>query len=79
MEAKDLDKKLINAWVGHPHFSIIQNSFESFQNKIDNCLETVLKFIGMPSPSNFIKKFLLIADKKSYDTNLPKNVKKEYF
>ena len=24
-ESKELDKKLINAWVGHPHFSIIQN------------------------------------------------------
>ena len=22
-QAKDLDKRLINAWVGHPHFSII--------------------------------------------------------
>lgn len=25
-EAIELDKKLINAWVGHPHFSIIDNS-----------------------------------------------------
>jgi hypothetical protein len=25
-EAKALDKKLINAWVGHPHFSIIDNN-----------------------------------------------------
>jgi hypothetical protein len=24
-EAIELDKKLINAWVGHPHFSIIDN------------------------------------------------------
>lgn len=24
-EAVKLDKKLINAWVGHPHFSIIEN------------------------------------------------------
>ena len=34
-EAVELDKKLINAWVGHPHFSIIQNSDNSFQEKID--------------------------------------------
>jgi hypothetical protein len=33
----------------------------------------------MPSPSAFIKKFLLIADKKSYDICVPKNVKKEFF
>ncbi len=24
-QAKELDKKLINAWVGHPHFSIVDN------------------------------------------------------
>ena len=47
--------------------------------KIDNCLETVLKFIGLPSPSTFIKKFLLIADKSNYDLTVPRNVKKEYF
>ncbi len=29
-EAKELDKKLINAWVGHPHFSIIDNRDHSF-------------------------------------------------
>jgi len=42
-------------------------------------LETVLKFIGLPSPSTFIKKFLLIADKNNYDIMVPRNVKKEYF
>jgi hypothetical protein len=29
-EAKELDKKIINSWVGHPHFSIIQNHYSSF-------------------------------------------------
>lgn len=29
-EALDLDKKLINAWVGHPHFSIVDNSTAGF-------------------------------------------------
>lgn len=29
-EAQALDQKLINAWVGHPHFSIIQNNFPTF-------------------------------------------------
>lgn len=42
-------------------------------------METVLKFIGLPSPSTFIKKFLLIADKTTYDIAVPRNVKKEYF
>lgn len=29
-DAQNLDQKLINAWVGHPHFSIIQNNFQTF-------------------------------------------------
>ena len=34
------DKKLINAWVGHPNFSIIDNQASGgFQNKIDRCID----------------------------------------
>lgn len=29
-DATKLDKKLINAWVGHPHFSIIDNKEVDF-------------------------------------------------
>ena len=75
----ELDKKLINAWVGHPHFSIIDNREQGFQKKIDRCLDTVLKFIGLPTPTSFHKKFLLIAKPGEYDINLPKGVKKEFF
>ena len=34
-EAIALDKKLVNAWVGHPHFSIIDNKESGFQRKLD--------------------------------------------
>ena len=78
-DAIELDKKLINAWVGHPHFSIISNNNATFQKKIDNCLDTVLKFIGLPTPTSFYKKFLLITKPGEYDINTPKNVKKEIF
>lgn len=79
-EAIELDKKLINAWVGHPHFSIIDNQHSlSFQQKIDHCLDTVLKFIGLPTPASFYKKFLLITKPGDFEITLPKNVKKEFF
>lgn len=42
-EARALDKKLINCWVGHPHFSIIGNEKKDFQSKIDKCVEAVCK------------------------------------
>lgn len=78
-EAIELDKKLINSWVGHPHFSIIDNKELSFKKKIDRCLDTVLKFIGLPTPTSFHKKFLLVTKPNEYDILTPKNVKKEIF
>jgi predicted ATPase len=78
-EAVELDKRLINAWVGHPHFSIIQNNSKSFQDKIDQCLSTVLNFIGLPTPSAYVKKFLLIVDKSTHDFKVPNKIKKEFF
>lgn len=59
--AKELDKKLINAWVGHPHFSIVDNKHENFQKKVDKAVETVCSYIGQPTPTSFYKKFLLRA------------------
>jgi len=78
-EAVELDKRLINAWVGHPHFSIIQNGVNSFQEKIDQTMSNVLNFIGLPSPSAIVKKFLLVTDMNSHDINVPKNIKREFF
>jgi hypothetical protein len=78
--AKDLDKKLINAWVGHPHFSIIDNKGGDFQKKVDRCVETVCRYIGLATPTSFYKKFLLKA-KGSIEIMAPKkeNIKFEYF
>lgn len=78
--AKELDKKLINAWVGHPHFSIIDNRVSGFQKKVDRCVETVCKYIGLPTPTSFYKKFLLKA-KGQFEVLAPKkeNIKMEYF
>lgn len=61
-EAIELDRKLINAWVGHPIFSIIDNRESgSFGKKIDRVLDAVFKVIGLPTPQSYHKKFLLIV------------------
>jgi hypothetical protein len=39
----------------------------------------VLNFIGLPSPSAYVKKFLLIVDKSYHDFKIPKSIKKEFF
>jgi len=79
-EAITLDKKLINSWVGHPSFQIIDNaSGKGFQSKIDRCVETVYKMIGLPTSATYHKKFLLVMLPKLYDVMTPKNIKKEVF
>lgn len=79
-DALELDKKLINAWVGHRHFSIINNSKDGgFKGKIDRCLDAVLKFIGRPVPNNFYKKFLLVTKPGEYEFGIPQDVRREIF
>jgi len=78
-EARALDKKLINAWVGHPHFSIIDNKQQSFNKKVDKCVETVCRYIGLPTPTSFYKKFLLGVSGGNFEVMAPKEVKMEYF
>ena len=49
-QARIIDKKFINAWVGHPQFNIIKNTNKRFNTKIDYCLQKTLALIGMPQP-----------------------------
>ena len=59
-EARALDKKLIEAWTGHPHHFIIENpKVGGFKQKMNIVNETVFKIIGMPVSINYYKKFLL--------------------
>ena len=78
-EARALDKRLVNAWVGHPQFSIVKNTKKGFKTKIDYCLNKVLSFIGMPQASSYTKKFLLVADLDHFEISLPEGIKREVF
>jgi len=50
-EAIILDKKLINSWVGHPQFTIVDNlEVDGFKGKIARCIDAVFKTIGLPTP-----------------------------
>jgi hypothetical protein len=76
-QAVRVDKRLVEAWIGHPHFTVIDNLLpKSFKDKIEMCLDTVLKFIGLPTPTSFYKKYLLTQDSSK---ELPKDLKQETF
>lgn len=53
------DLKLLDAWLGHPHISILDNKVYNFEEKINRAIDTIEKNIGEPNPINYYKKFLL--------------------
>lgn len=59
--ARWIDRNLEEAWIDHPHFVQINNSFASFEAKIDSVINTVYKYLGLETGLNFYNKYL-IAD-----------------
>jgi len=57
-EARILDRKTRNAWVGHSHLRIIDNSTE-FKSKIDKLIKEVYLAMGLPIPIEIERKFLI--------------------
>lgn len=57
-EAIIADDKLIEAWTGHPHFRVIDNS-TSFEEKMRKLLVEISNFLGEPEPYEIERKFLI--------------------
>lgn len=57
-QAIDLDKKTRNAWVGHRHLRVIDNS-TPFKEKIDRLIKEVFSVMGVPVPIETERKFLI--------------------
>jgi CYTH domain-containing protein/thymidylate kinase len=63
-EAVRVDKRLQQAWSGHPHFRIIANKNPqgkslSFDQKLDRLVTDVCHTVGIPAPVEIERKFLL--------------------
>eukprot|EP01114_Cavostelium_apophysatum_P022054 TRINITY_DN7854_c0_g1_i1.p2 TRINITY_DN7854_c0_g1~~TRINITY_DN7854_c0_g1_i1.p2 ORF type:complete len:499 (-),score=97.37 TRINITY_DN7854_c0_g1_i1:1555-3051(-) len=71
-QARSLDFKILNAWVGHPSIRIIDNSTD-FQNKIKRVITQVCQVVGAPKPFNYKRKFMIA------DANINIPVKYEQF
>eukprot|EP01125_Pyxidicula_operculata_P022511 TRINITY_DN923_c0_g1_i2.p1 TRINITY_DN923_c0_g1~~TRINITY_DN923_c0_g1_i2.p1 ORF type:complete len:418 (+),score=81.22 TRINITY_DN923_c0_g1_i2:496-1749(+) len=60
-QARDLDFKVLNAWVGHPHIRIIDNSTD-FKRKIQRVEEVICQIVGAPRPAQTERKFIVHAE-----------------
>ncbi len=62
--AREIDKKVINAWTGHPLLKVI-NNHENFDNKIFRVIKEISSILGLPQP---------IVDEHRYIVNLVGNL-----
>lgn len=60
--AIDTDRKTQNAWIGHPHLVIIDNTTEKgFDRKLNRVFESIGKTVGFPTPNKYFRKYLIDA------------------
>lgn len=57
-QAAELDTKTRNSWLGHPHLRVIDNS-TGFSDKIDRLIKEVFVAMGVPTPVETERKFLV--------------------
>jgi len=57
-EAREADKRTLNAWVGHPHLRVVDNSSD-FDGKIARLMSEIYSFLGLPIPIEIEKKYLI--------------------
>ena len=63
--ARALDKKTLEAWIGHPHLSIIPNlEGETFKDKLNRAVEAIEKTVGIEVPKTHYAKILVSKRKK---------------
>lgn len=57
-EAMEIDNRLINAWTGHPHLRVIDNSTD-FEGKMQKLLSEIASFLGEPEIYSVERRFLI--------------------
>lgn len=69
-DASKLDDQLINAWTGHPHLRIIDNS-TNFEEKMKRLLAEISNVLGEPEPYEIERKYLIALPDIPYLESLP--------
>ena len=56
--ARELDKKVIKAWSGHPHLRVI-NNHDDFERKMQRVIREISNVLGLPQPVTEERKYLV--------------------
>lgn len=57
-QARILDKRIIDAWTGHPHMRVI-NNHENFDNKLNRVIKEISNVLGLPQPIEDERKYIV--------------------
>ena len=57
-QARALDEKTLQAWIGHPHLRVIDNSTD-FQAKLSRVVQAISRTVGVPVPLEIERKYHL--------------------
>ena len=73
-QAVELDDKIQKGWTGHYNLSIVDNNFESFEEKVLRTVSLVCKALDLPSPNTYYLKYLIKSDENRIVPTLPSYV-----
>ncbi len=57
-KARMLDRKVVQAWTGHPHLRVI-NNHDNFDTKINRVLKEISSVLGLPQPITEERKYIV--------------------
>lgn len=57
-KARELDRKVIRAWAGHPHHRVI-NNHDNFDTKINRVIKEISSVLGLPQPITEERKYIV--------------------
>jgi CYTH domain-containing protein/thymidylate kinase len=69
-EAIEADNKTLEAWIGHPHLRVIDNS-TNFDDKVKKVLEEIYLMLGEPAPIEVERKYLIEKPSEEVLNSIP--------
>ena len=75
--ARLLDKKVIQAWTGHPHLRVI-NNHDDFETKMRRVIKEISNVLGLPQPIEEERKYIIEGTAPLPDDSIESEITQTY-